>query len=169
MALKGVIKPMPQYSTHIRAGVCFPSEGREFVVDPSLFDEAAKEARALVDEAHRAGAVGFESPDKPVVFHVADPSPFNRNHMTEKRGRLIDLPGKPLILDENAYEYLRQAFGMHLSCEPVGGVPDPMVAQARAAALEAENARLKQRIAELMAPAAASPPSKPEAKKSAEK
>jgi hypothetical protein len=146
--LQGIIKSMPEYATHIRAGVIFPREGREFIVDPEAMEELAKHARQLRDEADRAGAVGFQNPDRPVVFHVADPNQFNKNRTIERRGRLIDLPGKPLVLDEHAYEYMKQAFGTQLHCEPLGGAVDPMAAHAQVAALEDENARLRAQLDE---------------------
>lgn len=151
MALQGCIKSMPEYPSHIRAGVVFPREGREFIVgDDKLIEEAAKEARKLADEAAKKGVMDFASSDKPVVYHVVEEDEFTRRpRSVEKRGRLVDLPGKPLVLDELAYEYLRQGFGVHLSCEPLGGAPDPMAAHQERARLEAECARLKKRVAEL--------------------
>lgn len=144
--LQGIIRSMPEYVSHIRAGVIFPREGREFVVDPTAMAELAKHAKQLQLEAERAGAVGFQNPDRPVVFHVADPNEFNKNRSVEKRGRLIDLPGKPLVLDELAYEYLKQAFGTNLHCEPLGGAQDPMAVHSQLAALEDENARLRAQL-----------------------
>jgi len=151
--LQGVIRSMPEYPVHIRAGVHFPRSGREFVVvtDAKAFEEPAKEARKLYEDAVRTGAPA-ESGDKPVVFHVVEADDFTkRERKVEKRGRLIDIPGKPLVLDADAYAYLLQASGTLLVFEPIGG--DPMQTAARAAALETENEKLRARIAELEKPA----------------
>lgn len=142
--LRGVIRPMPEYLTHHRAGVMFPKEGREFVLgDAAMFEEAAKDARKYLDEAAKSGA-SIDSPDKPVIFEIVEENGFTKQpQKVQKRGRLIDLPGKPLLLDAFAYEYMRQAFGTMLVCEPLGG--DPMATVSR---LTMENEKMRARLAE---------------------
>lgn len=142
--LQGVIKSMPDYAQHHRAGVCWPREGREFVIgDAEMFKIVGEDARKLREELARQFSDDPARPsvpqiDMPVVYHVADPTEQNPKRVVMKRGRIIDIPGKPVVMDDVAYEYVKQAFGFHLSCEPLG-MTDVM-------ALAQENVRLKSQL-----------------------
>ena len=52
-AIRGILKPMPGYVRHLRAGVSIPQHGREFVVDP--------ESKPIV----------LDEPGKPLVLSTA--------------------------------------------------------------------------------------------------
>lgn len=125
MAIRGIIRSMPDYVVHYRAGLSFPREGREFVVDDDKIKTSSVETAR--------GRYWVDDPKFPGV----------KEKRIEKMVKAIDIEGQPLVLSTDGYEYMRQVFGTSLVCEPVGGVD--------AMDLAAENERLRARIAELEA------------------
>jgi hypothetical protein len=148
--LTGIIKSMPGYAQHHRAGVCWPKEGREFIVgDEKTLQVAGVEAKKLYDERCVADTIGegVANPDMPVVYHVATPTATNPKLAVVKRGRIIDVPTRPVVMDQDAYEYLKEAFGVYLHCEPIGG-GDALGQAQRITQLEHENEQLREELAQ---------------------
>lgn len=147
--LRGIIKSNPEYPVHYRAEVAFPRDGREFLVvdDDTMFEAGKADAQKLFEEQRmQLPDVAIPHPLRPVIYHVAEPSEFNSKRVVQRNGRLLDLPGRPLVLDQAAYEYIKQAFGTQLSCEPIGGAPDALAMMQRMQQVEAENARLRAEL-----------------------
>jgi hypothetical protein len=84
------------------------------------------------------------------AIHFTAPRPFI---VDPKAARVVDEPGKPLVLTSEIYESLREKFGGPLVVEPVGGVEGAVSAEEMRAAV-AEIERRGQLLEEADAKAA---------------
>lgn len=109
LAIRGILKPMPEYGVHYRAGVKFTQHGREFVVDDAAvekaFSDAVKVDEAKLDEEKRGP---------------------HKARLTLLKGGIIDEPDKPLVLSSKGYGYMKEGFGRQLVCEAWDGAPRPV-------------------------------------------
>lgn len=125
-ALRGILKPMPDYGAHLRAGVEITKAGREYVVDEDAASTIAEKLKELGEQIHkRLAAPDMQDNDaeRMRVKRTYDES------VSKLRSGVIDEAGKPLVLTPKGFEYMRAAFGVQLVNEPWDGQPRPIEAK----------------------------------------
>jgi hypothetical protein len=125
-ALRGILKPMPDYGAHLRAGVEITKSGREYVVDDDAIKLISEKLKELGEDINRRLA----SPE--LQENEAERMRAKRHYdeaVSKLRSGVIDEPGKPLVLTSKGFEYMRQAFGVQLVNEPWDGQPRPLEAK----------------------------------------
>jgi hypothetical protein len=125
-ALRGILKPMPSYGAHLRAGVEITKAGREYVVDEDAGEVIVEKLKAIGKEANtRLAAPELRDND-------TERLKIKRSYeeaTAKLRAGVIDEPGKPLVLTPKGFEYMRAAFGVQLVNEPWDGQPRPIEAK----------------------------------------
>lgn len=122
-ALRGILKPMPDYGAHLRAGIEFTKAGREYVVDEDAQELIVDKLKAVSEEAHRK----LSAPE--LLDNEHERARVRRHYeeaIAKLRAGVIEEPGKPLVLTPKGYEYMRAAFGTQLVNEPWDGQPRPI-------------------------------------------
>jgi hypothetical protein len=150
-----------EYKGHYRAEIFFDRHGRECIVDDrpvlKLKGEVEKEVDALRKKLAEAEKLhGYES--AAAQEHRDQIGPVSKRLHMLKTGYLEET-GKPLILTQKLYEYLREANGKALMFEPWDGheraaAPadvSHLTSDERMAALEAGQTELRGMFSQLLA------------------
>lgn len=122
---KGILRPMPEYHSHLRAGVEFTKHGREYVVDEEEAPKRIAETlKALSDELGKELAEAGADNDR---AHLARRK-FEPQISKLKCG-VIEEAGKPLVFTDAGFNHMRAAFGVQLVNDAWDGQPRPIEAK----------------------------------------
>lgn len=142
--IQGVLRPMPEYGVHYRAGVMFDKRGREFIVDDAAVAKAKSDTAAQI-----------QALEKKITTNADDEQ--QRNERIELlKGELHRLTtgvleelDKPLRFSTKLYEYMREGFGRQLVCDTWDGSARPP--EVKALTVDERLARLETNFNEILA------------------